>query len=266
MKDEKDWFNPRRFILVSLDTDPETMTQSKMLIRAGEAFGFSANQLRVALSRLVAEGLLENPSRGLYCLNNQGALLQQEIQRWRTLEQQRCKWNGDWCAVLTENLASEGSTVWRHQMRVLSLRGMARWRPGLWVRPDNLRGGAEQLMSDLRQLGLDAIQGSFLVKQADSECVEQLTGLWDCQALNRDYQDQTQQVYAAIERLKRLSVHEALVDTLKVGSATVRLLTKDPLLPDEMVDGEKRQAVATAMMEYDEVGKQLWRDFYRSVK
>jgi len=51
-----------------------------------------------------------------------------------------------------------------------------------------------------------------------------------------------------------------------VGSATVRLLTKDPLLPDEMVDGEKRQAVATAMMEYDEVGKQLWRDFYSSVK
>ena len=116
MNNRQDWFNPRRLILVLLDTDPQLMTQSKMLVRAGEAFGFSTNQMRVALSRLVAEGLLDKPARGLYRLNNQGASLHREIQRWRNLEQQRVKWRGDWCAVVTDSLASEGSTLWRHQM------------------------------------------------------------------------------------------------------------------------------------------------------
>ncbi|MCZ6830372.1 MAG: hypothetical protein O7F73_12450 [Gammaproteobacteria bacterium] len=265
MNNRQDWFNPRRLILVLLDTDPKVMTQSKMLVRAGEAFGFSTNQLRVALSRLVAEGLLDNPARGHYRLNRQGALLSQEIQRWRSLDQHRLDWQGDWIAVLTDSLASEGSTLWRHQLRALTLRGMARWRPGLWVRPANLSGGSQQLVEDLRHLGLDALQGSFTVQQADAACLRQLSGLWDCEALNRGYQLQLQQVYAAIKRLHRLSVRKALVDTLKVGSATVRLLLKDPLLPDEMVNGAKRQELTAAMMEYDDAGKQLWRQFYDSV-
>ncbi len=265
MNNRQDWFNPRRLILVLLDTDPQLMTQSKMLVRAGEAFGFSTNQMRVALSRLVAEGLLDKPARGLYRLNNQGALLHREIQRWRNLEQQRVKWRGDWCAVVTDSLASEGSTLWRHQLRALTLRGMARWRPGLWVRPANLRGGSQQLLEDLRHLGLDALQGSFTVQQADPACLRQLSGLWDCTALNRGYQQQSQQIHAAIKRLDRLSVRKALVDTLKVGSAAVRLLLTDPLLPDEMVDGAKRQEVTAAMTKYDDAGKQLWRQFYDSV-
>lgn len=265
MNNRQNWFNPRRLIMVLLDIDPEVMTQSKMLVRAGEAFGFSANQLRVALSRLVGEGLLDNPARGHYRLNGQGALLQQEIQRWRSLEQQRVEWPGDWIAVLTGSLASEGSTLWRHQLRALTLRGMARWRPGLWVRPANLRGGSPQLVEDLHHLGLDALQGSFTVQQADPACLGQLSGLWDCEALNRGYQQQSQQIHAAIKRLDRLSVRKGLVDTLKVGSATVRLLLKDPLLPDEMVEGAKRQKVTAAMMEYDDAGKRLWRKFYDSV-
>lgn len=142
---------------------------------------------------------------------------------------------------------------------------MARWRPGLWVRPANLSGGAQQLVGDLSHLGLNALQGSFTVQQTDPACLQQLSGLWDCAALNRGYQQQLKQIHAAIKRLHRLSVRKALVDTLKVGSAAVRLLLKDPLLPDEMVNGAKRQAVAAAMMEYDDAGKRLWRQFYDSV-
>lgn len=265
MNNTQNGFTPRRFILVLLDTDADLTVRSNMLVRAGEAFGFSANQVRVALSRMVTEGLLENTSRGHYRLDNQGARLQQEVQRWRNLEQQRCDWAGDWCAVLTDSLASEGSTLWRHQLRALSLRGMARWRPGLWVRPNNLRGGSQRLTTDLQHLGLDALQGSFLVKQTDADCISQLNSLWDCRSLNHGYQQQAKRVHAAIDRLPKLSTHKALVDTLKVGSATVRLLIKDPLLPNQMVDGKKRQEVIAAMTEYDNAGKQLWRNFYESV-
>ena len=127
-----------------------------------------------------------------------------------------------------------------------------------------LRGGRKRLIKDLQDLGLNAIQGSFLVKQPDQACTSQLTGLWDCDELNSNYQLQTALLNDSIRKLSGLSLNDSIVESLKIGSSTVRLLMKDPLLPDEMLDNDGREQLIATMTLYDDIGKQCWSDFYSS--
>lgn len=252
--------SPRRLILDLLDADPQAMASSRRLLLAGGIFNFSNNQMRVALSRLVSDGLLVNSARGQYQLSTRGDALRTEIQRWRDRESQLVVWDGDWLAVACGNLAAEGSTQFRQQQRVLSLRGLRRWRPGIWVRPNNLRGGMEQLLNDLQALGLDAIQGSFLIRDADSNCEQELRGLWDDLALNQAYRKRLAQLTAAHQRLTAPRP-ALLAETIEIGSDTVRFLLLDPLLPEGMTRDCQRRALVDAMVSYDRRGRELWQQF-----
>lgn len=256
---------PRRLILDLVDADPQTMASSRRLLMAGDIFHFSNNQMRVALSRLVSDGLLENATRGHYRLSSPGNALRAEIQRWRNRESQLVDWDGDWLAVACGNLAAEGSTQFRRQQRALSLRGLQRWRPGIWVRPNNLRGGLAQLLRDLLALELDAIQGSFLIRDADAFCQQELRALWDELALNREYQTRLAQLIAANERLTE--PHPSLLaETIEIGSDTVRFLLLDPLLPEGLTHDCQRRALVDAMVTYDRRGRELWQQFIDSLE
>ncbi len=251
---------PQRLILDLLDADPQAMAFSRRLLAAGGVFNFTSNQMRVSLSRLVSDGLLEKPSRGLYQLSERAARLRTEIQRWRHLEQQLIPWHGNWLAIACGNLAADSSAHFRRQQRALALRGLQRWRLGIWVRPDNLHGGLEQLVIDLQALDLDAIQGSFRIEQADDSCQRELISLWDSLVLDKEYQQRLVQLRDANERLTNASP-ALLSETMELGSDTVRFLLMDPLLPEELVNHDNRRALVAAMVDYDAKGRKLWQQF-----
>ncbi|MEH6551636.1 MAG: hypothetical protein V7711_11640 [Pseudomonadales bacterium] len=259
-------YTPRRLILDLLDAEPELMAASKSLISAGEVFGFSGNQMRVALSRLHADGLLDKPFRGSYCLSHSGLAMGREIERWRVLDESLVPWRGDWCAVLTQNLAEEGSTQLRAQTRALQLRGLQRWRPGLWVRPNNLSGGIDKLINDLTALGLDAIRGHFLIHAADDSAALELRQLWDIPLLNTQYSQRLLALESAASNTSNQSLSETLVQYMELGSDTIRLLLKDPLLPDELVHAEQRRSLVKSMRAYDEQGRKQWLQFIHAIK
>jgi phenylacetic acid degradation operon negative regulatory protein len=252
---------PRRLILELLDADPELMGRSRRLLLAGGVFGFSANQVRVALSRLVSDGLLANPSRGSYALTGAGAAMREEIQRWRHIEDQLCEWRGGWCVLMSANLAAESSTRLRAQTRALRLRGLRRWRSGLWVRPANLQGGIERLGNDVVALGLDSIDGSFLIEGADSRCEDDLLKLWDTHALREDYERNIATVQCALARLDQEQQRTALAETLELGGAMIRALLTDPLLPESMLGSDARGRLITLVKQYDAAGRERWRHF-----
>lgn len=259
-------FSPARLVLDLLDADSETMGLARRLLAAGSVFGFSDNQMRVALSRLVADGLLDNPRRGHYELSGAGAAMRAEIQRWHCIEDQLRAWQGDWCAILTDNLAAEGSTHFRMQTRALQLRGLQRWRPGLWVRPNNLAGGLERLVADLESLGLDALQGSFLMHRLDPGAARELRELWQPAAINAQYLQYIAVLKQALRRLSGRQKPEILVETIQLGSDTIRLLLKDPLLPEEFVNGAARRELIDAMQRYDREGRRQWQLFVNSLE
>lgn len=252
--------SPARLILDLLDADPEGMRTTRRLLAAGSIFQFSNNQMRVALSRLASEGLLDNPARGHYALSPAAEKLRTEIQRWRHIEQQRLPWQQDWATVVCGNLAAESSAQFRSQSRALSLRGLRRWRPGVWVRPNNLRGGLARLVADLQSLGLDAIQGSFLINDADTRTQQELLSLWDTDAINREYQTRLADIRSATARLVAPRAH-LLMETMELGSDTIRFLLKDPLLPDGLTDSDCRHALIEGMQQYDRLGRTLWQQF-----
>lgn len=252
--------SPARLILDLLDADPEGMSRTRRLLAAGSVFRFSSNQMRVALSRLASEGLLVNKARGQYALSDTAEQLRTEIQRWQHIESQRQPWQNDWATILCGNLAAESSAQFRRQSRALSLRGLRRWRPGVWVRPDNLKGGLPRLITDLQSLGLDAIQGSFLVNNADADTEQELLSLWDTESLNREYHTRLADIRAATRRLVAPRPG-LLIETMELGSDTIRFLLKDPLLPDGLTDSQCRHALIESMHEYDRLGRELWQQF-----
>lgn len=256
---------PRRLILELLDADAAMMANSNRLIAAGGLFGFSPNQMRVALSRLVADALLDNPQRGRYQLTGHSIAMRNEIQRWQHLEAQLCPWHGDWCALVTGNLAAKSSTRFRAQTRALKLRGLQRWRPGIWVRPNNLTGGLDQLCGDVITLGLDTISGSYLMTEANKDCEASLRTLWDTQAINRDYKLRIKQTKAAIRRLKTSSTTAVLAETLEFGGDMIRALLLDPLLPDTLLGNPHREQLITEVKRYDSAGRTLWQQFIQQL-
>jgi phenylacetic acid degradation operon negative regulatory protein len=237
------------------------MGRSRRLLAAGEVFGFSPNRMRVALSRLVRDGLLANPQRGCYLLSGAGAAIREEIQRWRHLEDQLCSWQGDWCVLITESLATESSTRFRAQTRALRLRGMQRWRPGLWVRPRNLQGGLERLVEDIAALGMDSIAGSFVLEQADQYCEKELHSLWDTKAMRDNYSHSIALVERALARLDQPNQSSVLVETLELGGDMIRTLLTDPLLPDSMLGCDARKKLIALVKQYDAAGRDRWGKF-----
>lgn len=252
---------PRRLILDLFDAEAEAIGYSARIINAGEVFGFNANQMRVALSRLVADGLLECPSRGRYRLAPSADTLYREIQHWRELEETLIPWKDNWSAICTDNLAREGSTAYRTQTRALELRGLKRWKPGIWVRPDNLSGGTAVLVDALTQLGLDAMTGSFIIDSADSQCRAELIALWPLASIEADYARLAAQLETAIVAMGQGSTRSNLIQTICLGSRVITQLLKDPLLPSPLINGDKRRQLIDLMKHYDSLGRALWRRY-----
>jgi hypothetical protein len=53
----------------------------------------------------------------------------------------------------------------------------------------------------------------------------------------------------------------ALVQSFLLGGQAIRVLATDPLLPEEIVAGEKRRELTELMLRYDAVGRRIWRTF-----
>lgn len=259
-----DKLSVRRLILELLSAAPESMSASAQLVRAGEVFDFSANQVRVALSRLVADGLLASPQRGRYQLAGDAQALRAETGRWRHLQEEQVSWQGQWCGLLVETQATEGSTAFRRQSRALELRGLRRWKPGLWVRPDNLTGGLAQLADDVAALGA-SITGTVQLQPQDDDARQQLQALWDTAQLDRQYRQALKTLRAAHKRLSAGATRKNLRDTIEIGGAMIRQLLFDPLLPDAMLSGTHRQALISALEDYDLAGQRVWQDFIERI-
>jgi phenylacetic acid degradation operon negative regulatory protein len=232
----------------------------QFLIRAAEIFGITDNSVRVALARLCAEDRLECPVRGSYRLGAAARPLHERVVSWRSLEDLVAPWDGSFVGVHTAGLPRTDRAVVRARERALALWGFRTLAPGLEVRPANLQLGVHGLRDRLRALGLE---GAAPVLRLDDlgEWDVRARALWDGAALERVYGETIATLRESGARLDHLPLEDAVRESFLLGRAAIRVLVKDPLLPEPLVRTGMRRRLVDTMRRYDREGHRLWHRF-----
>jgi len=252
---------PKRLILSLLSARSIDSIEIGRVIRWGHLFGIDAAATRVALGRLVKQGFIESVSRGLYTIGPEGKLISETARSWVRAESRIGPWNGAWIAVHTSHLGRSNKTALRARERAFRLNGFAELVTGLWCRPGNYREPVPETREQLVSLGLEPAAVVMPVVELLDVSEQTLFQLWPRDQLEAEYATYTQLMQDSSARLAQLSPEEAARETFQIGEAVIRQINADPLLPDEMVNGEARREMIRQMKRYDAIGEESWRTF-----
>ena len=252
---------PKRMLLDLLRVSP-TATPVSGLIEIGALFGFKDSALRVALTRLVAEGRVESDERGLYRRAVADDPKHELIETWRLGDARLRPWSGAFLAVSLPKLSRSART---HSLKALRGAGFVELFPALWVRPDNLSAGAKGAEAQLAVRGLHADAEHFVVDHFSNKVTDLLKRhSWNA----REIRQRSARAHAALlrstDRLAKLPQKEALVEAFLRGGDAIRTLSQDPLLPEEICVGKERRELTAAMLKYDQLGRRKWQELARS--
>jgi len=236
----------------------------RALIAAGQLFDVAGNSIRVELARLLARGLVERNERGQYRLARAAEAVQSRVAAWRRIEDHTVEWRGGWIGAHTASWSRAARAATRRRRRAFDLLGFRELEPGLWIRPDNLRGGAGEVRRQLQQLGLEESVPVFLLSQLDDATETRARRLWDVAAIRDGYREICSALAASEHAVLAASEEDAMVETFLVGGRAIRQLAYDPLLPEPLVPAVERKRVVQIMKRYDDVGRQCWGPFMRS--
>lgn len=233
------------------------------LIEIGGLFGLTANALRVAVARLVADGLLESDERGFYRLGAKAGPVQAHVEDWRRGDSRMrpwsCKRGGEWLAV---SLGAKGErTLRRSSLRALGRLGLREGLPGMWMRPDNLAQSFEQTLERLRALGLEDGAEPLRTHDISPRLQQRLHALWPTRALQHGYERALRDLQRSEKRLGAMPHEAALVESFLLGGEAIRVLATDPLLPEAIMKGDTRRELSDLMLRYEQFGRDIWRKY-----
>lgn len=207
---------------------PELPVRS--LVRVGELFGIAEGTVRVALSRLAADGEVTGAD-GRYRLT--GRLRERQRRQDESRSPQVRAWDGTWLVAVVG--PGDRSRAERASLRAAleSIR-YAPLRDGTWTRPANL----------VHEPPVDvAEQCRFFTGRFDGDDTALVATLWD---LRR---------WAAVAKRLADEMESASspAEQFTIAAAILRHLLTDPLLPDELLPGTWP---GTALRDaYDEFGR-----------
>ncbi|MFN4184293.1 MAG: hypothetical protein ACK4M6_05860 [Hyphomonas sp.] len=246
-------------LISSTDTDRQNIGS---LIHAAELFGIESATVRVAATRLLKEGLLESPARGIYVPGPKSQALTRRVQQWRDVGDKVVAWNGDWLAAMTHHLGRRDRRQLRARERALALFGYQEAEAGLWVRPANLARAIDDHKQDLIGIGADETLPVLRISQMAAPGMQEWPGLWSAQALEESYRAAIRAMLESLGRLASMSAADAARETLLIGQAAIRAINFDPLLPPELGNQELFLEMVSTMRAYNEAGTACWRAYH----
>lgn len=233
----------------------------RSLVQAASVFDIAENSVRVAIVRLRAEGLLESPGRGEYRLGPSAQVVNEKIHGWRTVSKRVGQWDGSWVAAFTADLSRTDRPALRRRLRALRYLGFEELKSGLFIRPNNLRPGVDGIRDELVALGLDREASVFRMDRLDPQEERRARALWDGPALESSYTKLFGELTLARQRLERLPLDDALREVFLLGREGIRHVVLDPLLPDPLIDEQKRSSMVRVLQDYCDKGIDLWAQF-----
>ncbi|PJI50099.1 MAG: PaaX family transcriptional regulator [Pseudomonas sp.] len=251
--------SPRDLILKFLLTAEEGVLTARDAVAACALFGIRENSVRVALVRLAAAGMIEAAERGAYQLGANATDLAEDVRDWRNTEARIGRWSGGWIVAHCAGLGRTDRAQLHRRERALELLGFRELERELFVRPDNLVGGVALVRARLHKLGLEAAAAVFLATEFDPEREAQARRLWDGKGLNRAYRKTAEKLGQWLARVETMELETAARESFLLGSAAIRQLVYDPLLPAPLVSPPERSAFIEVLLRYDDVGHAVWR-------
>jgi phenylacetic acid degradation operon negative regulatory protein len=251
---------PRPLILkLILGADEETLS-ARAAIACCALFGIQENSVRVALNRLAAAGMIEGFERGRYRLGDKAAALAGEVRTWRSAESRTRSWDGGYVAVHVGGLGRTDRAAVRTRGRAFDLLGFRELEADLVIRPDNLAGGVAGVRERLVRLGVDA--PVFHASELDPARDARARSLWDGKALTRAYVATREKLDRWLAKSDGLSREAAARESFLLGSAAIRTIVFDPLLPAPLVDVDARRALVASVKDLDQRGHAIWRALF----
>lgn len=247
---------PKTFILSLLQASGNHAMPINTMVAAGAVFGIRENAIRVTATRLTREGILKKSRRGVYRLGTGAIRASQYIERWRDGENRIKKWDGSWLCGLLPNINMQNFKASR---KAFGFFGFKEGLPNFWVRPNNLNMDIETLGNLLSQFGKMQNGEMFTARKFNKEMIDKWQNhLWPVEKRVDDQKKFLSTLTQSAERIEKMPMEAALVESFIMGSEAIRLLITDPLLPPEMMDITYRKKLHAAMLDYDTVGKRIW--------
>ncbi|MCB9660210.1 MAG: PaaX family transcriptional regulator [Sandaracinaceae bacterium] len=251
----------RRVVLGLLLAKDGAPLAVRYAIAACALFGITENNVRVTLARLSAEGLIEASGRGAYVIGHAGARLNAAVSEWRRAEERVRPWEGRYVMVHTGPLPRGDRRVVQRRERALALYGLRELERGLFVRPDNLAGGAAALRQRLVAVGLEPDAAVFDAGGFDDVREARITALWDGPALTAAYHAEHERLTTWLARGAELEPEVAARECYLLGGAAIRQVVFDPWLPEPLVDTAARARFVATVKTFDQAGKAIWEAF-----
>lgn len=233
----------------------------RSLVQAASVFDIAENSVRVAIVRLRAEGLLESPGRGEYRLGPSARVVNDKIHEWRTVSSRVGEWDGSWAAVFTADLSRTDRPALRRRLRALRYLGFEELKSGLFVRPNNLTPGIGGIRDELGALGLDAGASVFRLEDLYPDEEQRARSLWDSVGLEQTYSKLHGDLNLSLDRLNQLPLNDSVREAFLLGREGIRHVVLDPLLPQPLIDEDKRSSMVRVLQDYCDKGLGLWTRF-----
>ena len=192
------------------------------LVAMGELFGMPAGTVRVALSRMVADGELVGRD-GTYELADSFAGRRSALDAGRAVR--RGRWDGSWWTVvaLSERRALAERRAFRASMTAALLGEL---RPDVWLRPANI--------------AVTVTDDDVLLTRGEPDAgaaVALAARLWDLPAERARLELLAAETERAIDLLAG-GGDVVLAETFMISVAVTRALAAEPQLPDELVGAD----------------------------
>lgn len=233
----------------------------RSLVQAASAFDIAENSVRVAIVRLRAEGLLDSPSRGAYCLGPSAQVVNDKIHGWRTVSHRVGAWDGSWLAVFTADLSRTDRPALRRRTRALRYLGFKELRTGLFVRPDNLKPGLDGIREELVAFGMAPDTLVFRLDDLSVDHEHAAHALWDSPTLEKNYARLYDDLTVSLDRLDEIPLQDSIREVFLLGREGIKHVVLDPLLPEPLVNERNRTSMVTTLHQYCDRGLDLWRRF-----
>ncbi|MDF2417908.1 PaaX family transcriptional regulator [Acinetobacter beijerinckii] len=236
----------------------------KQIIIAAKLFDISENSIRVAVTRLSNEGVIEAIERGIYQFTAQSHEWADVMLNRKNGIKHTKPWNHQYLAVLTGVLGRVDRTALNRRERALKHFGFKELEQGIYIRPDNLAIPFKALFLELQTSGLEKTAKICQINDFDESTLLNIPKLWPTQTLNENYKKYNGMIQKWLDTVDQLTLEIAAKESLLLGRQTISLLMNDPLLPQDFVDVELRQEFASSVQRLDQTGLLLWQKFYES--